>query len=94
MKNPFKKKDKFPTPSAPRPMEEIQKEFQQLIALAANAQYTKFIKEEELKQINHRLVQVNQEGKARNELDAAKAAETAKAAQQLAVQPGEANGKA
>lgn len=89
MKNPFKK-DKYPKTQAPRELVEIQKEYQQLSAQAANAQYLVFIKKEELSQINLRLMAVNKEAGKRQELEAAKKAEAEK---QLAVKPGESNGK-
>lgn len=89
MKNPFKK-DKYPKQSAPRELADIQKEYQQLSAMAANAQYVVFIKNKELEEINNRLVAVNQEAGKRQELDAAKKAEADK---QLAVKAGS-DGKA
>lgn len=78
MKNLFKKKA---NPEAPRPFDEIEKEYQQLSAQAANAQYKIFVHTEELKQVNKRLMQVNQEAGERQQLDQAVKEELAKAQQ-------------
>lgn len=75
MKNMFKKKA---NPEAPRSLDEIEKEYQQLSAQAANAQYKVFVHSEELKQVNKRLMQVNQEYGERQQLDRAVKEELAK----------------
>ena len=74
------------SPQAPRSMQELEKEFQSLSAQAANAQYKVYIHGEELKELNKRLVQVNQEAAERSKLDAAVKTELAK---QAALKPKE-----
>lgn len=74
--NPFKrKKDKFPKPSGPRAMKEIQSEYQQASAQAANAQYQVFVHGKSLNLINQRLLELNQEADVRQKLDASVKAE-------------------
>lgn len=53
----------------PRTMEEIMKEYNQLIARAGNLQYQTFVYESELSQVNQRLVDINHEAARRQELD-------------------------
>jgi hypothetical protein len=70
MKNLFKrKKDKFPTTSAPRDIKEITEEYAQLRAQAGDIQYRVAIDTEDLAFINKRLKEVNQEAAARLKLD-------------------------
>jgi len=76
MKNLFKKKI---NPTAPRAFKEIEQEYQMLSAQAANAQYKVFVHSEELKKINKRLMEVNQEAAERQKLDELAQAEAAKA---------------
>lgn len=57
-------------PQGPRPFSEIETEFQQLSAKAANSQYTVYVHTKELEQINKRLVEVNTEASVRRKLDA------------------------
>lgn len=76
MKNPFKKKAL--NPQAPRSMDDINKEYRELLVAVANAQYMAFIKNLEVENLNKRLIQVNQEAAQRQELDRQVAAEEAK----------------
>ncbi len=55
----------------PRSLEEINKEFSQLVYQAGQAQYQIHVIEGDLSQINYRLREVNREAAARNELDKA-----------------------
>lgn len=67
--NPFKrKKEKFPTSTGPRQIEEINKEYSELIAKAGQTQYLVTVYSNELKDINSKLLKVNQEAAARNAL--------------------------
>lgn len=67
--NLFKrKKAKFPTSSAPRALEEINKEYSELIAKAGQTQYLVTVYSNELKDLNSKLLKVNQEAAARNAL--------------------------
>jgi hypothetical protein len=68
-KNKSKKVDL--KPQEPRQIADIQKEYQELSAQAANAQYLVFVKTKELEQVNERMLQVNQEASIRIELDKA-----------------------
>lgn len=63
-------------PTPPRLIDDIKNEYNQLSAQAANAQYLVFVHSKELEQINGRLLQVNQEAAARQELDKKVAEET------------------
>jgi hypothetical protein len=54
----------------PRPFNEIEAEFQQLSARAAQAQYQAYVYTKDLEGINKRLVEINIEAKARQDLDA------------------------
>lgn len=56
------------TPS-PRALVDIQAEYGQLSAQAAQVQYQTFVLKQELENINNRLMQLNREGAARNKLD-------------------------
>lgn len=82
MKNPFKrKKDKFPTPTAPRDIEAIKSEYSSLAQQAGQVQYEVLVKSKDLEYINSRILAVNQEAAARQRLDkeaAAKPAEESK----------------
>lgn len=77
MKNPFKRKG-VANPKAPRELKEIQAEYNQLSARAGQNQYQTYVLTEDLKQINKRLVEVNQEAAHRNKLDAEKKAQEPK----------------
>jgi hypothetical protein len=77
--NPFKrKKEKFPTSSAPRQIEEINKEYSELIAKAGQTQYLVTVYSNELKDLNAKLLKVNQEAAARNALEKQAKAEEVK----------------
>jgi hypothetical protein len=79
MKNPFKrKKNAIPTPPVPRSEEEIKKVYYQLSSRAGELQYQVTIHEEELKQLNNVLRELNYEMKARLDLNAAAKTEEAK----------------
>lgn len=72
MKNPFKtskKKEKFPTLQVPRLRPEITQEFEKLATQAGSTQYLIVVKEQELKQLNQRLFELNNEAAAREKLD-------------------------
>lgn len=72
MKNPFKrKKQSIPTAPEPRDLEAINAEYRDLMGRAARAQYLSYIHAEELKQINQRLVAVNNEADIRMKLNQA-----------------------
>ena len=66
MKSWLKKKMNL---QAPRPMQEIQQEYQQLLAKVANAQYLVFVHGREQERLNGKLAELNQEAAKRNELD-------------------------
>lgn len=64
-------------PAPPRSLEEITKEYQEVLGKAAQAQYFVYVHSKELEQFNQRLVQVNMEAAERQKLDKeASAAET------------------
>lgn len=71
MKNPFKKKSKFPTPTAPRATEELKNEFLGLCAKAGEIQYQIDAFENDLKVLNKRMRELNLENHARQQLDKA-----------------------
>lgn len=73
--NSLKKKA---SPSGPRQFVEIEREFQQLSAQAANAQYRIYVHSEELKVINRRLTEINSEAGERQRLDEQVKAEIAR----------------
>ncbi len=66
------KASKAPAASEPRAMAEIQKEYQQVALNAGQAQYQAFVHGEEAKNLNKRLLSLNQEAGARQALDAKK----------------------
>lgn len=70
-------KAKIPNPKVPRSMDEITREYQELSAQAANSQYTAFVHNKKLVEVNERLMEVSAEAADRRQLDAdnAKAAE-------------------
>lgn len=68
MKDFFKKKRQKQVPE-PRSMDEIQKEYKELLSKAGNAQYLVYVYSKELEQVNARLLSVNQEAGVRQELD-------------------------
>lgn len=74
-----KKKEKYPTDSAPRSVAELTKAYTEEAARAGQAQYQIFVHTEELRQINDRLVKLNQEANLRQKLDAQAKAEADKA---------------
>jgi hypothetical protein len=78
MKNPFKrKKEKFPTDSVPRTMIEINKTYGEELARAGEEQYLVYVHTETLKHVNQRLLALNQEAAARQQLDKVAAAKRA-----------------
>lgn len=78
MKNLFKrKKDKFPKPATPRPLDAIKQEYGELRAKAGDIQYRLYVNKEDLRLVNERLLQVNQEANDRMALDQAAAKPTA-----------------
>lgn len=87
MKNPFKRKaNHFPKPVAqpePRALKDIQAEYNQVTSIAGTKQYQMFVLENELKQINTKMLELNKEGDVRIKLDKA-AAEQAKVAEAAA----------
>lgn len=58
------------TPPAPRTIEEITKEYQQVSFEAGAAQYQEFVYGEQVKNLNQRLLSLNREADARKKLDA------------------------
>lgn len=75
-----KKKQKFPTDSSPRSLQEIQNDYAQNVAKAGQTQYIIYAQQQELNRINALLLQINQEGERRQKLDLeAKQKEAAKA---------------
>jgi len=80
MKNFFKKKAQklAQQPEVPRAMDEIKKDYQELSAQVANAQYTAFIKAKEVEQLNLRLLSLNQEASERTKLDSQEVSKKAK----------------
>jgi len=71
MKNYLKKalRKKAQEPQEPRTLEDIRKDYSELSARAANAQYLVFIHSKELEQLNGQLMHLNQEAAARQKLD-------------------------
>lgn len=67
MKNPFKSKKL--NPKSPRSLDDINKEYRELLVQVATAQYLAFVKNAEVEQLNKRLIEVNQEAVRRQELD-------------------------
>lgn len=74
----FKKKDKYPTESVPRSVEELTRAFTAEAAKAGQAQYQILVYTEELRQINERLLKINQEADKRQKLDKAARDEAAR----------------
>lgn len=60
----------------PRELSEITKEYQELIGRAGNLQYQLFVFQDELSKVNDRLVEINHEAAARQNLDKEKQKET------------------
>lgn len=54
----------------PRSIEEIKKEYNELLAKSGNAQYLVYVYSQELENLNRRLVEVNNEAGIRQKLDA------------------------
>lgn len=54
----------------PRPLDEIQKEFEQATSALGQVEYQIFIAKEQASQLKNRILNLNQEGAARKELDA------------------------
>lgn len=70
--NPFstkKRRQSLPT-VPPRDLKDIQVEYNQLSLRAGQNQYQSYVLAQDLKGINQRLVEVNQEAAERNKLDA------------------------
>lgn len=86
MKNPFKRKAKFPTPPVPRSADDIKKTYFELRARAGELQYQVSILQDELKQLNSGMRELNYEMDARNKLDAAAKETAVQAAPAQAVQ--------
>lgn len=57
--------------STPRTLAEITTEYNQLVSRAGGLQYQTFVYADELRQVNDRLVEINHEAAARQQLDAA-----------------------
>lgn len=55
----------------PRSLADITAEYNQLVSRAGGLQYQQFVYEDELKKVNDRLVEINHEAAARQQLDAA-----------------------
>lgn len=72
------KKAKTPNPQAPRSLDDINKEYRELLVQVASAQYLAFVKNLEVENFNKRLLEVNQEAARRQELDREIAAELEK----------------
>jgi hypothetical protein len=53
----------------PRVLDEIQKEYAELVGKAGQIQYQLFVLDKDLKSINDRLLAINHEAAARKELD-------------------------
>lgn len=68
MKKFFQKK-KHQEAQLPRSLDEIKKEYAELLSKAGNAQYLTYVYSKELEQVNGQLVKINQEAAARQELD-------------------------
>lgn len=87
MKNPFKKK-KVPDAPVPRQLEEITAEYNQLRTKAADSNYQVYVHTRALEDFNQRMLELNQEGAARNDLNRLRAQEEAKEGkEQQNVQP-------
>lgn len=56
-------------PTTPRSLEELQKEYADLLSKAAQAQYMVYVHNKELEALNEQLVRVNQEAAHRQSLD-------------------------
>lgn len=70
MKNPFKrKKDSFPKPVEMRSLDEIRQEYAELRAKAGELQYQVHIASEDLKFVNSKLRDVNNEAANRIKFD-------------------------
>lgn len=68
-KSKFKGAKKVSLPKVPRELNVIQAEYGQLAAKCGQVQYQIFVMEQELKQTNEQMLELNREGAARNELD-------------------------
>jgi hypothetical protein len=64
-----------PKPKPPRALEELQQEAQKALVELGQANYQKFLFEKRSQELNELLMQLNQEGAARKELDEKAAAE-------------------
>lgn len=60
---------------APRKLEEIQADYAKAVSDSGQVQYQVFVYGEELKQLNHKLLQLNQEAARRAQLDKEEKAE-------------------
>ncbi len=70
------KSDKISLPKTPRSLAEIQAEYGQVVSQAGQVQYQLFVFEREQQQLNAKLLELNQEGAARNQLDKDQAAKS------------------
>lgn len=64
-----KKLSKMLNPSAPRPMKEIQQEYNELSTIASQAQYQVYVYSRSLQETNEKMLKVNQEAAERSNLD-------------------------
>lgn len=71
MKKLLRKLSKSQQVPEPRPLEEIQSEYNQLSGKAGQNQYQSYVLAKDLESINKRLIEVNQEAAYRQKLDAA-----------------------
>jgi hypothetical protein len=74
----FKSKKQEIKPPAPRELKVIEQELSQVVAAAGVAQYRMYVLEQELAHHNQVLLRLNQEGAARQQLDAEAKAAVAK----------------
>lgn len=72
LKDKMKKKAK-----EPREMDEIKKEYSQLLSKVGQAQYVVYVHSQDLEQYNQRLLEVNKEAQARENLNKEEVANTA-----------------
>lgn len=77
MKSLFKKK-KVPDAKVPRQLEDITAEYNQLRAKAADSNYQVYVHARAVEEFNQRMLELNQEGAARNDLNRQRAQEEAK----------------
>ena len=68
-------KNKIPKVNVPRSLDEITSEYQQTAFSAGVAQYIVFAHQQELERLNKKLLELNQEGDARKQLNQQAASE-------------------